>query len=85
MPKSPEQELSLGTYRLEGRTPSGGAYSLAVYRNQHGDLCRKEDAVTLDILEMSAEGVCIHCIHGYVRPPEEIERIGLRAKDGWPG
>lgn len=85
MPRRPEVELSLGTYRMEGRTPSGGAYILAIYRDERGELCRKEEALSLDILEMSAEGECIHCTHGYLRPPEEVERLQSSTKDEWPG
>ena len=47
-----------------GTTPSGGAYSVAYYKDANGNPCTKDKASKIEICEYSAKGVCINSIYG---------------------
>ena len=63
-----------------GPTPSGGAYSTALYTDKWHKPCRKEDAAYIHITEFDKDGGFINDVHGQnfndireLFTPEELE------------
>lgn len=50
------QFLPEGVEVIRGATPAGGAYAVVIYMDEHGQKVAKEKAVSIDVVECSAEG-----------------------------
>ena len=69
--------------RRDGPTPAGGAYSEAVYMDDHGELCEKEVATQVWITEYDADGKWLGETVGNLTIP--ADRLRERLSDWGPG
>jgi hypothetical protein len=57
-------EKSLTEERIDGPTPQGGAYSIAYYRDENGELIDKAVASRVEIVEYDSRGNMIWRTYG---------------------
>ena len=60
-----DEQANLTQERIDGPTPTGGAYSIAYYLDKNRNLVPKKLAERMDILEFDKDGQCIRVISGY--------------------
>ena len=57
-------ESGQGWVKMKGPTPSGGDYSLWMFKGPNGEAVDEEQAVACEIHEMTESGECLNRVYG---------------------